>query len=109
MDTALLLVEAIAELVDGPEDERTAIIAVHHGCRIVRCIPPAPDDDTTTRENESLMSPEVIEIGILESIVVLHEGDALPSGDTVLRAQGVDPSGEIEFLVVVVAVAIDTD
>jgi hypothetical protein len=40
---------------------------------------------------------------------MLHQSDALPARDSVLRLQGIEPSGRVEVVVLIVALAIDPE
>lgn len=75
-----------------------------------RSIPPAAQDDASTWENDALIAPQIVSIDIVEVVrKMLHEGDALPAGDTTLVRQLVEPAGDMKALVTIFALAIEPD
>ena len=70
--------------------------------------PAVTENHATTRQYDTLVSPATSRLRI-EIVVgeVLHEADALPTGDTALRRQRVQPAERREGVVAVVAPAIE--
>jgi hypothetical protein len=67
---------------------------------VLRSIPPSTQDDATSRQDHTLIGPQVVSLDLVEIVhEVFHEGDALPARNAVLSRERVEPSYSVEVVV----------
>lgn len=66
---------------------------------LIRSIPPASQDNTTSRQNNALVRPEIILVNLVKVFSeVLHPCNALPSRDAVLIGKRIEPANGVKVV-----------
>lgn len=90
------------EAIDVPENEWTGVHVLLGLTVETLWSPPAADDDLVTWQDNTLVSPESVDVD--EAVLVLeelHHSHALESRDSELGWERVDPTGAEEVLLVI--------
>jgi hypothetical protein len=100
--------------VDRPKDEGAVVVILPYVSQKIQCkstcktyvevdvlrsIPPSTQDDATSRQDHTLVCPQVVLLYLIEVVhEVLHEGDALPAWYAMLRWERIEPAYSIEVV-----------